>query len=166
MEYGELKYYKTVKIMYKGRYLQIVEKEGHEIVNLHSAVAIIPECNDHVLLIKHYRPSIGKCLLELPAGWVEKGESMENAALRELKEETGFISEELEFLVSFFPSPGYTSERLSVFIARNLKKVGETNEIEELVFTPKTMIKNLLKNKSIIDAKTLIGLMYYLDYKI
>ncbi|MBT9164171.1 MAG: Methanol dehydrogenase activator [candidate division WS2 bacterium] len=155
-----------MKIIYKGRFLQVVEKEGHEIVNLHSAVAIIPECEDNVLLIKHYRPSIGKSLLELPAGWVEEGESLEKAALRELKEETGFISQELEFLVSFFPSPGYTSESLSVFIARNLKNVGETNEIEELVFTPKNQIKNLIKNKSIIDGKTLIGLMYYLDYRI
>ncbi|MBT9174730.1 MAG: Methanol dehydrogenase activator [candidate division WS2 bacterium] len=155
-----------MKIIYKGRFLQVVEKEGHEIVNLHSAVAIIPEWEDNVLLIKHYRPSIGKSLLELPAGWVEEGESLEKAALRELKEETGFISQELEFLVSFFPSPGYTSESLSVFIARNLKNVGETNEIEELVFTPKNQIKNLIKNKSIIDGKTLIGLMYYLDYRI
>jgi len=155
----------TVKKIYKGKFLQIVEKEGHEIVSLNSAVAIIPEWENQVLLIKHYRPSIGNSLLELPAGWVEKGEREEETALRELKEETGFISEELEFLVSFFPSPGYTSEKLSVFIARNLKKVEETNEIGELVFIPKTQIKNLLKNKSIVDGKTLIGLMYYLDYK-
>lgn len=155
-----------MKIIYKGRFLQVIEKEGHEIVNLLSAVAVIPEWENQVLLIKRYRPSIGKSLLELPAGWVEKDESIENAALRELKEETGFICQELKYLVSFYSSPGYTSERLTVFIARNLKKIGETNEIEELVFVTKTQIKNLLKNKSIIDAKTLIGLMYYLNYKI
>ncbi|MBT9129778.1 MAG: Methanol dehydrogenase activator [candidate division WS2 bacterium] len=145
--------------------MQIVKKEGQEIVNLNSAVAIIPEWENQVLLIKHYRPSIGKCLLELPAGWTEKGESEEETALRELKEETGFLAQELEFMLSFFPSPGYTSEKLSVFIARNLKKVGETTEIEELVFIPQTQIRNLIQNKSIVDGKTLIGLMYYLDYK-
>jgi len=107
-----------------------------EFVEHPGAVAIVA-MNDlgQVLLIRQYRHPVGELLWEIPAGLLDvDGESHESAARRELLEETGYLAGELEPLIEFFTTPGGSTEKISVFLARDLVLSTErpTLEGEEL----------------------------------
>lgn len=90
------------------------------------AVAIVPLFDDHsVLLVRQYRHAIGEWLLEIPAGRCEPGEALEATARRELEEEAGLRARTVEALASFYPAPGFCSERITLFLARGLSPVAE-----------------------------------------
>lgn len=90
------------------------------------AVAVVPLFDDgEVLLVRQYRHALGAWLLEIPAGRVEAGEAPEQAARRELEEETGLRAGVLEELGGFHPAPGFCSERIALFAARSPLPVGE-----------------------------------------
>ena len=74
-----------------------------------------------VLMIRQYRHPVGRLLWEIPAGLRDKpGEPLLAAAERELLEETGYRAEDWRVLVDFFTSPGFSTERLRIFLARGL----------------------------------------------
>jgi ADP-ribose pyrophosphatase len=107
-----------------------------EFVEHPGAVAIVA-MNDlgQVLLIRQYRHPVGELLWEIPAGLLDvDGESHESAARRELLEETGYLAGELEPLIEFFTTPGGSTEKISIFLARDLVLSTErpTLEGEEL----------------------------------
>ncbi len=77
---------------------------------------------EQVLLVRQYRYAAGKETLEIPAGTIDRDETGEEAARRELREETGFDCETLETLASYHPAIGYSSERMTVYLARGLGK--------------------------------------------
>lgn len=129
------------------------------------AVVIIPFLSkDKIILIWQYRPVIGKYIYELPAGTIEKGENVKKCAERELIEETAYRSKKINFLRNIYPVPGYSTEILKIFIAKNLEKVKSEEQnfmpdevINVKIFT-KPQIKKLFKSGQIIDAKTISGL--------
>ncbi|MDU6447023.1 MAG: NUDIX hydrolase [Staphylococcus epidermidis] len=137
-----------------------------ELVFHHGAVAvcaITPE--NEVLLVKQFRKPADQPLLEIPAGKLEKGEDRKEAAIRELQEETGYIASDLQFVTNMYGSPGFSSEKLSIYFTDQLT-VGETNldddEFVELHKVPLSQIDSLLKDNKIEDAKTIIALQHLL----
>jgi len=101
-------------------------------------IAVTPDGS--VLLEKQYRPPLGRDVIELPAGLVEPGESMESAARRELIEETGWEAKQLHFLAEGPISTGASTEMLQAYLCTGLTPVGKNggddNEIIEVIGVP------------------------------
>lgn len=133
-----------------------------DVIRVKDAVAILPiNEKGNVLLLENYRYAVGERFLELCAGLIDEGETIEQAALRELQEETGFTALHLTKLGSFYTSPGLITEKIHLFEARDLG-VGEqtTEPMEDLKvveFTP-AQIASLLSSGKVCDAKTLLAL--------
>lgn len=125
--------------------------------------------NDNVIFVEEEREAIGKIALELPAGMIDEGEEPSHAARRELEEETGTVAGDLELLLEYYPSCGYTSEKNYIYIARNLSK-GKVNldETEEIINVKKIHIDECLEKAlegSFEHASlNLAILMYYFKY--
>lgn len=111
-----------------------------------------------LLLVRQYRHSIGDWMLEIPAGRLEQGEDPLVAARRELEEETGHRAERWELLRRIVPAPGFCSERISLFLARDLVEVpggglpqDADEELTTLWLTPREILASEIE-----DAKTLL----------
>jgi len=93
-----------------------------EFIEHPGAVAVVAlNEQGQVLLIRQYRHPVGELLWEIPAGLLDvDGESHENAARRELLEETGYLAETLEPLIEFFTTPGGSTEKIAIFLAKGL----------------------------------------------
>ena len=133
-----------------------------DIVDHPGAVAIIPILPDgRVALVRQYRYAVRKSLLELPAGTLEQGESPVDCARRELREETGYEAGNIEKLISFYTAPGYSSEMIHIFLARNLTEVGAEAEMDENIEVEPMELDEILRliDENIIeDAKTMCGI--------
>jgi len=129
------------------------------------AVVILPVLADgRVVMIRNYRFSIEKRLLELPAGTREPGESPIETAGRELEEETGYRAARIEPLIEFYTSPGVMTERMFAFTATELSEVGQrltdTERIDVEVLDPARVRERLLSG-AIEDGKTIATLATY-----
>lgn len=129
------------------------------------AVVLIPVLPDgKICLIKNFRVSIQKTLIELPAGTLEKGELPEATAHRELIEETGYRAGNVELIHTFFPSPGILDEKMYLYVASQLvpgeaaREEGE--QIENLVVELSEALE-WIDQGQIIDAKTIAGLLLW-----
>lgn len=87
----------------------------------------------NIYFVRQFRYAFGRELDELPAGKLEKGEDPDSAAARELLEETGFSAGRLERVAVNYPSPGYTSEQLHLYIASELEFVGQKLDEDEFL---------------------------------
>jgi len=98
------------------------QKLTREFVEHPGAVAVVAlNEQGQVLLIRQYRHPVGELLWEIPAGLLDvAGESQQNAARRELLEETGYLAETLEPLIEFFTTPGASTEKIAIFLAKGL----------------------------------------------
>src|SRR5699024_2850455 len=92
-----------------------------EIVEHPGAVGIIPlDDENSIILVKQFRKAVEKFLLEIPAGKLEVNEEPRETATRELKEETGIDSNKMEYLLEFHTSPGFSNEKVHLFLATEL----------------------------------------------
>jgi len=136
-----------------------------EIVDHPGAVAIIPIFDDgRVCLIRNFRVAVGRTLVELPAGTLEKGEDPEATAARELSEETGYRAESIEKLLEFVMSPGILNERMHLFLARGLQSgptALESGENIQTFVVDWSEAMRMAFDGTIVYAKTLVGLLYY-----
>jgi ADP-ribose pyrophosphatase len=161
-------------IVHKGRKIQLaVEEETlpdgrvvrRDVVLHPGAVAILPLVDAHtVCLLRNRRPIVGETLWEIPAGTLEPGEPVEEAAVRELAEETGYQAGTLVKLCEFFPSPGVLSERTHLFLARNLvpgPMRPEPGEELEPRSVPWADALAWALDGTIRDAKTLVALLLW-----
>ena len=161
------------KKIYKGKLLDVRKDEvilpnkskgSREWINHPGAaccIAMLP--NKKIILVKQYRYAVGEESIELPAGKIDKNESPENCAIRELEEETGYRANSLTFLTMFYPAIGFANEKLWIYHANDLQKTHlnlDTDEfVEELHFSLSDAI-NMIEKGIIKDSKTIIGLMW------
>ncbi len=136
-----------------------------EIIVHPGAVVILPMLDDtHVCLIRNHRIGVGKTLIELPAGTLEREEAPALTAVRELKEETGFAADRWQELPGFFASPGILNERMHLFVAQGLtpgepaREPGE--EIENLIVDWQEAVR-MAESGQIEDAKSLVGILLW-----
>ena len=145
----------------------IVEARGGQSVRIlidhNGAVAVAaltPE--NKLLMVRQYRKSYEKVLLEIPAGKLEKDEDPMACAIRELKEETGMQAEKVESLGQMYATPGYCSEIIHLFLATGLS-FGEGNpddgEFLQLVKMPLSEAIEKIETNEISDAKTMVALL-------
>jgi ADP-ribose diphosphatase len=127
------------------------------------SVAILPLLDDgRVCLIHSRRVTVNETLIELPAGTREPNEPPVETARRELAEETGYRAGSLEELTSYYPSPGVLSERMWIFVARDLspgEPAREANEQIENFIVPWDNALAMIDRGEIQDGKTSIGLL-------
>jgi ADP-ribose pyrophosphatase len=134
-----------------------------EVVEHPGAVVIVPlTSKNQVLLVNQYRHAVGRDMLELPAGTLEKGESPEKAGPRELKEETGCTASRWELLNRFYSSPGILTEEMHIYLATDLVE-GKLEPMEdedlELVHVGWDEALEKVNSGEIVDAKSIIGLL-------
>ncbi len=134
-----------------------------EVIEHGPAVAIVPvDDTGNVHLVKQYRKAIGDSLLEVPAGRMERGEDPAEAARRELGEETGLKAGKLDFLGSYFTTPGFTDEEMYTFLATDLRE-GEAHPDEdeevERVIMPLEQAVGMVKNGDLHDGKSIAALL-------
>lgn len=118
-----------------------------------------------VLLVKQYRYVYGKEIYEIPAGKLEVGEPPEKAAVRELKEETGIVAEELVRMFCLYPSPGYTDEVIHVFRVGKYRKAEQKldeGEFLDVEFKEIGEVLEMIEDGRINDAKTVAAVYGYL----
>jgi ADP-ribose pyrophosphatase len=129
-----------------------------------SAVMMAVDAKQRVLLVRQYRLPAAQYMWELPAGKVDAGENAAQAAKRELIEETGLRAKKWKKLTTFYPSPGFVEEKMTIFLATELTQGEaqpmEDERIETRWFTKKELREWIGKNK-IIDGKTMIGYLHW-----
>ncbi len=140
-----------------------------EIVEHSDCVAIIAvDADNNVLLVNQFRKSVEKELLEIPAGGIESGEDAVATVCRELREETGYLPRRVERLGGFYSTPGYCTEYLHLYLATDLISSplrAEDTENIKLIRTPIGQISSLITSGSICDAKSIAGLLIFLEYQ-
>jgi ADP-ribose pyrophosphatase len=122
--------------------------------------------NGEVLLVKQLRYPLGKHIYELPAGKLGHAEDPRVAAARELEEETGYVADSLEHLVSIYTTPGFCDEELYIFLATNLRESPSGHKREEGEFSmtveriPMARALSMVEAGDIKDSKTIVGLLW------
>ncbi len=136
--------------------------EIHRLIVRHGGSAVMMAVDERrrILLVHQYRLPAGAKLWELPAGRLDPGETPLTAARRELVEETGYRARRWKKLISFYPSPGYVAEKMTIFLATGLTagapKPMEDERIECRWF-PAKQVEQMIQSNKIQDGKTIIG---------
>jgi ADP-ribose pyrophosphatase len=157
------------RLLCRGRRVELVQRVYsyggrrflRDVVRFGQSVAVVPLLGREVILIRQFRAPVGGWVLEIPAGRVEPGESLEEAATRELIEEVGYRPRRLERLVSLYMSPGYSDEVLHIYLATDLEYVGSSPEPGELIEVVRLDIEKALECVlgGVADAKTAVALL-------
>lgn len=137
-----------------------------EIIKHPGAVAIIaltPE--QKLVMVRQYRKALNREILEIPAGKLEKGEAPIQTAERELEEETGYRCRSLQYVSSFYTSPGFADELVHLYFTDQLERLDEkapTDEDEFVEVLEVTLEEafQLIREKQIYDAKTAYAVQY------
>lgn len=162
------------KLIYKGNFLEVRNLEvelpngkesNRDVIRHPGACGIIAFLDDeHIILVEQFRLPLNKVLLEIPAGKLDKGESIEECAKRELREETGYIAGKIEYLGKIATAPGFCDEIIYLYKATNLT-LGSKDEDEDEFTNVKIMnineVKEKIKKGEIIDVKT-VSIFAYL----
>ena len=132
-----------------------------------SAVIVAVDDKGRILMVRQYRLPAHDYLWELPAGRLDEGETPLETARRELTEETGQRAREWKELVSFYPSPGYVSEKMTLYLATEIEDGKATpmddERIEQRWFTMDEL-DTWRRQGEILDGKTLVGLLTYKEW--
>lgn len=161
--------------IYEGRIIRVEkhlvslpngETATREVVKHNGAVAICAMTPEgKVLLVNQYRKPLEHMLLEIPAGKLEPGEDREDAAKRELEEETGYRAHSLQHIGDVYGTPGFSNELISIYFTDDIEK-GEMNldadEFVEPIQYSLSEVEEAVKNRNVNDAKTLIAFQYVL----
>jgi ADP-ribose pyrophosphatase len=139
---------------------------AREFIRHPGAVLIAPMLADGKLVIeKQYRHPLAKVFLEFPAGKIDAGEPLEACALRELREETGYVAQELAYLGPIHNAIGYSDEVIHLYAARSLTAGKAALDEHEFIETCTMTLDELLqaiRSAEVTDVKTIIA-AYWLD---
>lgn len=164
------------KVIYKSRWInlyvdRVVRPSGKIIERQHfldypyeSVVVVLTNKEKKVCFLKALRYTTQRIDWELPAGGVEKGESILRAAEREVKEETAFLPKKLTRIYTFNPSNGMSNQTTHVFfgkVARRLKIKFDTDEVESVHWLSREEIGALLKKNGVRDGISLLALLLF-----
>lgn len=167
------------KVTHEGKIVKItVDKlrmpDGSEayretVIRSKNAAAVLAVDNDGSLIfVRQYRHAFGEMLLEIPAGVLEDGEEPEEGVLRELEEETGKKAETLEFLCEMYPTVGYCTEKIQLFIATDLTEGQQKLDADEFLeiekYTPEEAVDMIYKGQ-IKDGKTIAAIFAWMARK-
>ncbi len=163
--------------IYEGSFIRISRdqirlsngKESQRMVIRHPGAACVLAVtdNDEVVLVRQWRYAADQAVLELPAGKLDiEGEDPAECALRELAEETNYTADSVKLLHTFYTAIGFCDEKMYLYQADGVR-IGSTlsndeDEITETVLLSREEVKAALKHDEIKDAKTLVGLQYWL----
>lgn len=167
---------KTVRknYVYRGKILTVRNDDAlrpdgkpckREIVEHPGGTSILYVENEKVLLVKQYRYAFGETIYEIPAGKLEPDEDPMSAAKRELSEEAGVEAEELKHLCTYYPTCGYSSEKIYVYQA---VKAGhghahlDEGEFLNAEYVPVEKVWKMILSGEIKDSKTVIAVQRYL----
>ena len=164
--------------VYKCNVFRVMEEEAKEpggfeikrsiVRHSGSAVMLAVDEKGRILLVRQFRLPANRSLWELPAGRLDPGEKPLQTARRELREETGYQASTWKKLVSFWPSPGYVGEKMTIFLATGLKpgppQPMEDERIECRWFT-KREVDDRIRGGKIEDGKTIVGFLTWLRYR-
>ena len=145
-----------------------------DIVRHPGASAVVPFLSDpegedpQILLLRQYRYAADGYLYEIPAGRLDPGESPAACAARELKEETGCTAKQIEPLITMVTTPGFTDERIHLFIATDLthgEAAREADEFADVIIMRLSEALELIQRGEIVDGKTALGILYAAGFK-
>ena len=145
-----------------------------DIVRHSGASAVVPFLSDpegedpQILLLRQYRYAADGYLYELPAGRLDPGETPADCAARELKEETGCTAKQMEPLITMVTTPGFTDERIHLFMATDLthgEAAREADEFADVIVMRLSEALELIERGEIVDGKTALGILYAAGFK-
>lgn len=162
------------ELSYQGKILKVytdhVEVNGHEsnwdYVHHNGGAAVVPVTKEgKILMVKQFRNAIDRYTLEIPAGALDSTkESGAECVARELEEETGYRSEDIEWLVTTHSWVAFTNEKVEIYVAKNLilskQRLDEEESIELEEYTIDDLKEKIFRGE-ITDSKTVAGLLAY-----
>jgi|SRR5690625_1306987 len=137
-----------------------------EIVNHPGAVAIIPVTkDDKIIFVEQYRKPLERSIIEIPAGKIEPNEHPKITARRELEEETGYTTKNLQHVTSFYTSPGFANELIHIYYTNELypleaKVSGDEDEFVEVFELTLPEAEQYIDEQKIYDAKTIYAITH------
>ena len=153
-------------------YVDRVQFPGGRIIEKHhvlefekEAVAVVVEdAQGQVLLVHAYRYTTDTIEWEVPAGIVERGESIVEAAKREVREESGYETEDHELIYTYYPINGISNKVFHVVRGRATKGTGvfDHNEVKEYRWVSRAEIREMIRDRAVRDGYTLTALLLYL----
>lgn len=161
---------------FKVREDHVVLPNGHEVSDYTvwesgDVAQIIPVASDgKLLLVQQYKHGLGDIIEEFPGGFIDNGETPLQAVQRELSEEAGFFSKNIEKLGTFIHHPTKESGKLHLFVAYNIKKLSKsldqdiTEDITVVYRTPEELLEKI-KDGIVMQTGSMLGLMLYLQGK-
>lgn len=165
------------KIVFRGKVFgvrrdEVVEPGGlratREVIAHPGSVVVLPVFEDgRILMIRQYRYATRQYLWELVAGRIDEGESVKEAAARELKEETGYTAKRFTEFLDVFPTPGFLEERMHILSAEGLKAGEAEPEADEKIIShaySANELKRMTKQGKLRDGKSIAGILYYLTF--
>lgn len=141
------------------------KKVIYDLIDHKPGVCVLPVCDDgRLVLVKQYRNSIDAITYEVPAGFIDDGETVDEAAVRELREETGYKARDIHFITKTVLAIGTSNEQTYIFVGRELEKgVQSLDDNEFIKYECLTMdeIDRMISDGDIVDSKTLIAIYAY-----
>ena len=138
------------------------------------AAAVVPfldppgSADPRVVMIRQFRHAAGGYIWEVPAGRLDSGEPPEACAARELEEETGMRARSLQRLTTIYTTPGFTDERIHLFLADGLEPGAEHREADEFMELHTlhwSEVLALVERGEIVDGKTLVSLLFVQSFR-
>ncbi len=158
--------------IFRVTYDKAIDPDGFEIkraIVQHAGSAVMMPVDEkgRILLVKQYRLPARQYLWEVPAGRLDPGETVLQAAKRELREETGLKAGKWTKLACFYVSPGFLSEKMTIYAAEHLT-VGEQEPMEderiEMRWFTQAEIDRLIEEQKLLDAKTMVAFLTWKRY--